>query len=294
MAIGRMRRDEIFAPGAYPVDSSRYRLDDEPVAPHAHDFCEVAIVLSGQADHRTRYRDRHLTAGDVVAVRPGNWHAFQRTENLDIVNIYIGAELFASDLAWILDHPAWANLIFGTGELSGRLGAPATDRIRRWLQQLADCPSHPGVDHPLQQRSLLGCVFAEVPRAHPAADRSADSAGPAIRAALLAMAETPGHPWQISELAATCNVSASHLQHQFARQLQISPLSWLNQYRAEQMAVQLAAGHRSVAEIGRAIGWPDPNYAARRFRSTYDMSPTMYRRRFGFDSPAPQGDSAPA
>jgi AraC family L-rhamnose operon transcriptional activator RhaR len=51
------------------------------------------------------------------------------------------------------------------------------------------------------------------------------------------------------------------------------------------MAVRLAAGRGSVSEIGRAVGWPDPNYAARRFRATYGMSPTEYRRRFAFTAP---------
>jgi AraC family L-rhamnose operon transcriptional activator RhaR len=51
------------------------------------------------------------------------------------------------------------------------------------------------------------------------------------------------------------------------------------------MAVRLAAGGRSVAEIGRAVGWHDPNYAARRFRATYGLSPTEYRRRFAFTAP---------
>lgn len=46
------------------------------------------------------------------------------------------------------------------------------------------------------------------------------------------------------------------------------------------MAVQLVAGDRTVSEIARAVGWLDPNYAARRFRNAYQMSPTDYRRRF--------------
>lgn len=290
MTIGRMRREEIFTPGAYPVHSGRYRLDDEPVLPHAHDFCEVAVVLSGHTDYHTRYRRRHLSGGDVVAVRPGNWHEFRDTHDLDIMNIYIGAELFSTDLAWVLDDPALTNLIFGSGELSARLSSTATDRVRDWLDQLAACRSHPGVAHRLQQRSLLGCVFAELPGRAVEAAVPAEPITAATRTALLALAAAPEHPWRTAELAAACGVSASHLQHQFTRQLRISPLRWLNDYRAEQMAVQLVAGNRSVAEIGRAVGWPDPNYAARRFRSTYGMSPTAYRHRFAFartDAAAP-------
>ena len=36
----------------------------------------------------------------------------------------------------------------------------------------------------------------------------------------------------------------------------------------------------SVAEIGRIVGWADPNYASRRFRQIYGSTPTDYRSRF--------------
>jgi AraC family L-rhamnose operon transcriptional activator RhaR len=99
------------------------------------------------------------------------------------------------------------------------------------------------------------------------------------------MAQDPARAWSVAELAAIARVSPSQLQHQFAGQMGISLLGWLTQYRSELMAVRLAAGGRSVAEIGRAVGWHDPNYAARRFRATYGLSPTEYRRRFAFTAP---------
>jgi AraC-like DNA-binding protein len=35
-----------------------------------------------------------------------------------------------------------------------------------------------------------------------------------------------------------------------------------------------------VTSIGRAVGWPDQNYFARRFRAHYGLSATTYRRQF--------------
>lgn len=201
MAIDRLHRDQVFAAGRYPLHSDRFRLD-EPVLPHAHDFCEIAIILSGRTDHRTQHGTRSLSAGDVVAVRSGNWHAFQTVRRLDVVNIYIGSELFASDLAWVLDYPGLTNLIFGTGELSSRLPAAALARVSRWLTELAGCHDRPAVDHALQQRSLLGCVFAEFAGRHSPATQSRRPIDPATRTALSAIAEEPERGWQVDDLAA--------------------------------------------------------------------------------------------
>ncbi|HEY9289917.1 MAG TPA: AraC family transcriptional regulator [Microlunatus sp.] len=282
MAIPRMRRAEVFPDDAYPLHSDR-KLLDLPVTPHAHDFCEVAVIVSGRAVYRTRHGSRELGVGDVVAVRPGSWHEYREVVDLDVLNIYLGQELFSGDLAWVLDYPILTNLIFGTGDLRLRLASAATDRTRGWLEQLEACRDHPEAEQALQLRSLLGCVFAEFAGGSTDAARAGRPMTPATRAALLAMATDPARAWSAAELAATAQVSVSHLQHQFSGQFGTSLLGWLTLYRAEQMAVLLAATTRPVAEIGSAVGWDDPNYAARRFRGTYGISPTEYRRRFAFN-----------
>ncbi|SDS24826.1 AraC-type DNA-binding protein [Microlunatus soli] len=293
----RMRRQHVFGAGGYPINSDRLMLT-EPVPAHAHDFCEVAIICGGRADYRTRHGARVLGIGDVVAVRPGRWHAYTAVAELDVVNIYLGAELLSTELSWVLDDATLTNLLIGSGDLSVRLTDAATERVAGWSAALAESRARDsagqeadrgriGVAVPLQLRSLLGAVLAEFVGSRPIG--SPGPAPAAVRQSLAAMAEQPAHPWTIDELARRAGVSASHLHHQFAAQLGTSPLQWLTQYRTEQMAVQLAAGSRTVAEIGRSVGWPDPNYAARRFRAAHHLTPTAYRARFSFEA---GGDAA--
>jgi AraC-like DNA-binding protein/mannose-6-phosphate isomerase-like protein (cupin superfamily) len=276
-----MRRIEVFPHDGYALHSDRRQLDTA-VPPHAHDFCEVAVVVSGRAVHRTRHGGHDLEAGDVVAVRAGSWHEYRDVADLDVLNIYLGQELLSGDLAWMLGYPRLTNLIFGAGGSRLRLSPAATGRTRGWLEQLADCRTDSDAAQPLQLRSLLGCVLAEFAGARSSTSHAGRPTTPATRAALLAMAQDPARAWSVADLAAIARVSPSYLHHRFAEQLGVSVLGWLAQYRSEQMAVRLAASTATVSEIGRAVGWHDPNYAARRFRATHGISPTEYRRRFAF------------
>ena len=56
--------------------------------------------------------------------------------------------------------------------------------------------------------------------------------------------------------------------------------TFLAQVRAEHAAVLLPHSDKPVTGIGRAVGWPDQNYFARRFKAHYGLSATTYRKRF--------------
>jgi len=57
-------------------------------------------------------------------------------------------------------------------------------------------------------------------------------------------------------------------------------MAYLAQVRAEHAAVMLLHSDEPVTSIGRAVGWPDQNYFARRFKAHYGLSATTYRKRF--------------
>jgi AraC family L-rhamnose operon transcriptional activator RhaR len=60
----------------------------------------------------------------------------------------------------------------------------------------------------------------------------------------------------------------------------LPPIAYLARLRAAHAAALLLHSDQSISCIGRAVGWPDQNYFARRFKARYGLSPTMYRARF--------------
>lgn len=84
-------------------------------------------------------------------------------------------------------------------------------------------------------------------------------------------------PWSIAALARLANWDRAHLIRTFRRATGLPPGAWLTQRRGEQAAVALLTTDLPVALIGAQVGWSDPAYFARRFRSLFGVAPLRYR-----------------
>ncbi|WP_369804084.1 helix-turn-helix domain-containing protein [Mycobacterium sp. GA-2829] len=92
------------------------------------------------------------------------------------------------------------------------------------------------------------------------------------------------HPWRLGTLAQHVLLSPSQLARVFKEDTGWSPMAYLQHLRAERMAHLLRTTNATVAAAGRAVGWNDPSYAARRFKTRWMVSPDRYRSRF-FETP---------
>ncbi|GAB3753958.1 helix-turn-helix transcriptional regulator [Microlunatus parietis] len=278
------REPNVFTEADYPILADRVAIPCA-VGPHIHDFIELALVVAGRAVHRTADGDRMIIPGQVVAVRPGSWHAYLRPERCTVINVYVGPRLLLTDLAWCLAHPSLVRLLLHGGASTDALAPDRLAEVTGWLDQLArprrDRPE-PGPEEAIVRRSLLGCALGRL------AGLTIASAGTSmitqpVQLALTAMTGDLARPWTVAELARAAAVSPSRLHRLFRTEVGSTPLGWLTRSRAERFAVLLLGSDDPIAAIGRAVGWPDPNYASRRFRQVYGISPSDYRHRLAFD-----------
>jgi AraC family L-rhamnose operon transcriptional activator RhaR len=87
-------------------------------------------------------------------------------------------------------------------------------------------------------------------------------------------------PWTLTALAEELHLAPAYLVRLFKDATGLPPKAYLAQVRAERAAVLLPHSDDPITSIGRAVGWPDQNYFARRFRAHYGLSATTYRKRF--------------
>src|SRR4051794_22308014 len=80
-----------------PVRAQRMDVPED-VPRHDHGYHEVCLVTAGNAIHRTRAGEVALSRRDVFVVPPGEVHAIERVDRLEVINAYYLSEWLMGDL----------------------------------------------------------------------------------------------------------------------------------------------------------------------------------------------------
>ncbi|WP_345429413.1 AraC family transcriptional regulator [Actinoallomurus vinaceus] len=275
-----MRLAEVFPPGGPPIVAERFELRSDTSA-HSHDFIELAVVTGGTATHVSAAGERDLDRGSVTMLRPGDWHGYRDCRRLLVYNLYVGLEVFRRELAWLRADPSLGRVLHTAGPSGHRLRLdPAALRIVE--TGLAETAGRPGPTPHAVRVGILLCLLGGT-AASLSTDPTGDRTGhghPAVVAAAQLLENDIQRAWNLDELASAVSVSPPYLTRLFTAQLGIPPMTYLGRLRAERAAALLIETDLPVAAIGRLVGWHDPNYASRRFRHFFALSPAAYRTRF--------------
>ena len=81
----------------------------------------------------------------------------------------------------------------------------------------------------------------------------------------------------VKMLANIANMSEPNFYAVFKKQMGISPIAYLNNYRLSIAADRLTETSDTVSEIGYSVGINDPLYFSKLFKKNYGMAPKEYR-----------------
>jgi AraC family L-rhamnose operon transcriptional activator RhaR len=286
-------RGRIFATGYLPIATNSVVLSGDFEA-HSHDFLEIVLLTRGCGTHLTAHGRHPLNAGDALVLQPGAWHAYLACRDLAVTNCCVGRDVLERELAWTHDDPLLNHLLHTGSHTIGRHGIvplrildPALSRCLRHLddlrQRIATAPKSGSKAAPL---GLLVLFLAELAQA--AGDEPGSRAAmqhpvrlhDAVARALQLLEGDIAHPWSLQELAGLLHIDRSYLVRLFKAGTGLAPMASLARLRAERAALLALQTNLPLAEIGRTVGWPDPNYFARRFRQYFGISATSYRARY--------------
>ncbi|WP_203840365.1 helix-turn-helix transcriptional regulator [Winogradskya humida] len=267
-------------------------LHDEPRTDHTHSFVELAVITGGAGVHRSMLGDQPLAVGDVVLLRPGVWHGYDRCDNLQLYNCCFSVDLLHRELAWTRDDPLLGYLLWTGPYAMHRRGmlTAALDQAElaecvvhlRALDELRARPAHAHRGDLVGRLTLfLSCLSRAVDRSRTQSD--GDPAGPvhpAVTSAIKLMEEDLSRHWTLTELAGRLGLSAGYLVRIFKATTGLPPVAYLARHRVETAAGRLLHTDDPITQIAQSVGWPDQNYFARRFRAHYGLTATTYRARF--------------
>ncbi|HZR51116.1 MAG TPA: AraC family transcriptional regulator [Streptosporangiaceae bacterium] len=271
---------------------------DSPV--HTHSFVEIAFAVRGAAIHNCLAGRRPVRRGDVILLRPGVWHGYEQCGPVEMYNCCFSSELLRRELAWTREDPLLGYLLWagpyspaGRGVLMTSLSPDVFDECLTHLDALAALRHEPVERHRGDIVGRLALLFSQlgqavdgelVDEARPAGSAGtaglAGSARPAIGHAMRLLEADLARQWTLSDLAGELHLTPGHLVRLFKAATGLPPMAYLAQLRAEHAAVLLLHSDEPVTSIGRAVGWADQNYFARRFKAHYGLSATTYRKRF--------------
>ena len=129
-------------------------------------------------------------------------------------------------------------------------------------------------------------ISDETPDAGRDPDAGSGNAG-RIRRTIAYMAQHLNEPLQVSTLAAQASVSTSHYFALFKRQTGVAPIDYFIRLRMNHARELLDSTRQSVKEIAAEMGYDDPFYFSRVFKSVHQVAPAEYRRRNGLAKTGP-------
>ncbi len=293
--------DLAVAPEDLPMDTSQdvfyftegslayagRHLHDHPSPLHTHTFVEIAFTTVGTGIHQSLAGRRELQVGDVVLLRPGVWHGYEDCADLELFNCCFSSELLRRELAWTREDPLLGYLLWtgpyaapGRGMLMFRLSPAVFAECLTHLEALAALRHSPVARYRGDVLGRLSLLLSQLGRAAGAGQDGPGPLHPAVGRAIRLLEADIARRWTLTALAGELHLAPGYLVRLFKSATGLPPMAYLAQVRAEHAAVLLLHSDEPVTGIGRAVGWPDQNYFARRFKAHYGLSATTYRERF--------------
>jgi AraC family L-rhamnose operon transcriptional activator RhaR len=258
---------------------------------HTHSFVEIAVVTGGAGVHHCLAGRQRLRVGDVLLLRPGVWHGYEECERLDLYNCCFTSELLHRELAWTREDPLLSYLLWTgphsmqrRGVLTAWLAPAELDQCQSHLEALDQLRFKPTGLHRGDIIGRLSLFLSHLARAV-ANDRDevihpTGPTHPAVVQAMRLLEADPARQWTLTQLAGELHIAPGYLVRIFKTATGLPPIAYLARFRIETAAALLLHTGEPIAQIGHAVGWPDQNYFARRFKAHYGLTASTYRRHF--------------
>lgn len=270
------------------------------VGPITCDCWKIAYVTAGTA--ALLVDDvfvRKVRSGDLIVLRRGAVYSVHPLVPTAATIVYVDSVFMSSNLSWLLRRPE--NAVVIRALLSDSSPAwvfrPRVEQVNL-VGRVFAAIAHPPAEEPRRRQDVndsledLARLFDVLDAVRLLIGRELPEAGtpdpvPAgrgwqaerrevIRATELLHDEL-ARPWTLRRLAASVNVSPSHLSALFRAELGAPPMGYLMELRLQHFSYLLVATGMGIAEAALHSGWRDAGHAARLFRRRFGVTPTAFR-----------------
>ena len=237
---------------------------------HWHDYYELSLVVSGEADHVVNGEPRTLGPGDAFLLSPADFHSIRSRsdEPLTCYNTVVSAELMERQLVGLgspgPDGFPWLVSDFGDA-------APDFERLQRELAE-------PRLGSAHVAEAIIACLVVELGRRGGVDDPRRTLPPPAdvdLRAAVLYVDRHFREPLTLARVAATTHLSPNYFSERFRHYAGTPFQSYLQERRLRFARSLLASTALSVTEVCHAAGFNSLSHFGRAYRRRYGVAPSV-------------------
>ena len=269
----------------FPVNISRKRISSYETGAfpwHWHDEVEMTLILSGEIDYRVNDQSYHLKEGEGLFCNSDALHAGSRVgeTDCDYVSLTFHPRLLGGYEGCVIRRK-FVDVIVGGGCASLAL-SPETSWQKIILQALEEVyrlsQERSDMFELEVQRQLLG-IWGELFRHWE--DQGQTASDPEkiqrLRVILSYLHQHYGEKVTLEEVSKEVGLCKSECCRFFRRQMRQSLFDYLLDYRIGRSLPLLREGQATVAQVASQVGFSNPAYFSKVFRSRMKRSPRDYR-----------------
>ncbi|MHA3978372.1 helix-turn-helix domain-containing protein [Halovulum sp. GXIMD14794] len=240
------------------------------IEPHRHaEMAQLFHITAGQADVRIDGRAGQMGPGSYLFVPPTIVHGFAFEPETDGL-VMSFPQPVVNGIAGM--NPALARA------LSQPFAGCADTDLAALFEQFRTGFAATG---PFRAQVLVGLAHALLARAAENAPQAGEAAAPTLLERLdTLIGQRHGGPWRPRDYAAALAVTTGHLSRVCRAASGMGAASYIERATMTEACRLLAFTQIPVAEVGYRLGYADPSYFSRRFRTRVGLPPSDYRARF--------------
>ncbi len=288
-SVSRRREHTVIPDRTFPLNVFHIR-DSDPdmfcIPPHWHEHLEWIVVHKGRFSVQIGTEFRELGAGGCAWINTTELHsAFPLEPGSELYALVFGEALLRNHA---LDHTETRYirpLLERRLELASFYEEQEAEGIRNRLLEIVaeyrsreDGAGEAGFEL-LVKSALLGVLGLACRRCGvtgESGEKSGRRAESAVYPLLLHLSEHFDESIDVREAAKICCVTPTYFCHIFKRTTGKTLTEYVNMLRIHEAESLLRGGGRSVQEVARSVGYADPGYFARVFKTFKGTSPGRY------------------
>ena len=259
--------------------ADRQHLADAPRATHVHAVYHLVLYTRGHGSFLLHDQVVPYVAPYVVLTAPGHPHSFQGTPDED--GVYSELTFQGRDRQGRTLLQGWPELMASRFRHPCPLPAhgPLTQALARELAGIMERIVELGLSGIATADAL---IHAHLEQALFVLFRHHLREGPpegidAIDQARQLLESAADEPQDVAMVARTIGLSAKHLARAFKQRFGLPPVQYRRHWSMQQAATLIRSSQLALQDIAGRLGFHDPAYFSRVFRSVHGMSPQHYR-----------------